>query len=160
MKKFKALANKTVFRYPSLSFASSFLLHWSSLTKLGRFWINWIEFGKDGIPSTNHAWPSFPRMMIVIIVRDTINQSNNRPCMTWLSSSMRQFAPSSLLEPSSLTRSENECGGPRPNPHLPPFLYPLLQFDHPQPFLLYVLLLKKMSLIQVIIPPTAHFSLL
>ena len=86
-------------------------------------------------------------MMIVIIVRNTINQSNNRSCMTWLSSSMRQFAPSSLLEPSSLTRSENECGRPRPNPHLPPFLYPLLQFDHPQPFLLYVFLLQKMSLI-------------
>ena len=60
------------------------------------------------------------------------------------SSSMRQFASSSLLE--QPTRSQNECGCSRPHPNLPSFLYPLLQFDYPQPLLLYVLLLQKMSL--------------
>ena len=61
--------------------------------------------------------------------------------------------PSSLLEPTHKPpRSQNERGRTRPDSHLPPFLYPLLQFDYPQSFLLYVLLLKKMSLIQVKIP--------
>ena len=85
------------------------------------------------------------RMAIILYDDD---QKHPQPTMHELtftnSSSMRQFAPSSLLE--QPTRSQNECGCTRPHPHLPSFLYPLLQFDYPQPLLLYVLLLQKMSL--------------
>ena len=152
MKKFKTVANETVFRYPTPSYFHLFLSFFFTgpllEPKLGRFWINWIESGKDedGIPS-------------ITVSQNTLNQSIMHELTFTNSSSMRQFAPSSLLEPSR--NCQNECGCSRPNPHLPTFLYSFLQFDHPQPFLLYVFLLQKMSLIWVnILTSPRPFSLI
>ena len=124
------------------------LLHWSSLgTKTWKVLnkLNWIWEGRRR-NTINHCQSEHPQSIM-----HELTFTN--------SSSMRQFAPSSLLEPSR--NCQNECGCSRPNPHLPTFLYPFLQFDHPQPFLLYVFLLQKMSLIWVnILTSPRPFSLI